>query len=75
MDDTSPHSVTSGANGFPDGKFEFSQNFNPLLTPADTFSLPLPNTIFIIRLGLHDISCDRQDLFVPNLQTLPVASP
>ena len=37
-DDTQPHTVTSGENGTPDGKFDSSPNFNPLLVPAQTFS-------------------------------------
>jgi plastocyanin len=37
-DDTQPHTVTSGSNGVPDGKFDSSPNFNPLIAPAATFS-------------------------------------
>ena len=37
-DDSTPHTVTSGANGQPDGKFNSSPNFNPLLAPGQTFS-------------------------------------
>jgi plastocyanin len=37
-DDTQPHTVTSGQNGQPDGRFDSSPNFNPLLAPGDTFS-------------------------------------
>ncbi|MEW6605171.1 MAG: plastocyanin/azurin family copper-binding protein, partial [Thermoproteota archaeon] len=36
-DDTTPHTVTSGANGQPDGKFDSSPNLNPLLAPGQTF--------------------------------------
>ena len=36
-DDTQPHTVTSGQNGQPDGKFDSSPNFNPLLAPGQTF--------------------------------------
>jgi manganese oxidase len=36
--DTQPHTVTSGSNGTPDGRFDSSPNFNPLLVPAQTFS-------------------------------------
>jgi plastocyanin len=36
-DDIQPHTVTSGANGQPDGKFDSSPNFNPLLAPGQTF--------------------------------------
>jgi plastocyanin len=36
--DTQPHTVISGSNGTPDGKFDSSPNFNPLLAPAQTFS-------------------------------------
>jgi nitrite reductase (NO-forming) len=36
--DTQPHTVTSGENGTPDGKFDSSPNFNPLLVPGQTFS-------------------------------------
>ena len=35
--DTQPHTVTSGSNGTPDNKFNSSPNFNPLLTPGQTF--------------------------------------
>ena len=37
-DDSQPHTVTSGQNGQPDGKFDSSPNFNPLMTPGATFS-------------------------------------
>jgi plastocyanin len=37
-DDTQPHTVTSGQNGQPDGKFDSSPNFNPLMAPGQTFS-------------------------------------
>ena len=37
-DDSQPHTVTSGQNGQPDGKFDSSPNFNPLLAPGATFS-------------------------------------
>jgi plastocyanin len=37
-DDTQPHTVTSGQNAQPDGKFDSSPNFNPLLAPGQTFS-------------------------------------
>src|ERR671925_1428434 len=36
-DDTQPHTVTSGQNGQPDGKFDSSPNFNPLMAPGQTF--------------------------------------
>jgi plastocyanin len=36
-DDSQPHTVTSGQNEEPDGKFDSSPNFNPLLAPAQTF--------------------------------------
>jgi plastocyanin len=36
-DDSQPHTVTSGQNGQPDGKFDSSPNFNPLLAPGQTF--------------------------------------
>jgi plastocyanin len=36
--DSQPHTVTSGQNGQPDGKFDSSPNFNPLMTPGATFS-------------------------------------
>jgi plastocyanin len=36
-DDTQPHTVTSGQNGQPDGRFDSSPNFNPLMTPGQTF--------------------------------------
>jgi plastocyanin len=37
-DDSTPHTVTSGSNGQPDGKFDSSPNLNPLMTPGQTFS-------------------------------------
>jgi plastocyanin len=37
-DDTQPHTVTSGSNGTPDGKFDSSPNLNPLMTSEQTFS-------------------------------------
>jgi plastocyanin len=37
-DDTQPHTVTSGQNGQPDGRFDSSPNFNPLMAPGQTFS-------------------------------------
>ena len=37
-DDSQPHTVTSGSNGTPDGKFDSSPNFQPLLVPKQTFS-------------------------------------
>ena len=37
-DDTQPHTVTSGQNGQPDGRFDSSPNFNPLMVPGQTFS-------------------------------------
>jgi plastocyanin len=36
-DDSQPHTVTSGQNGQPDGKFDSSPNFNPLIPPGQTF--------------------------------------
>jgi plastocyanin len=36
--DTQPHTVTSGSNAQPDGKFDSSPNFNPILAPEATFS-------------------------------------
>jgi plastocyanin len=36
-DDTQPHTVVSGQNGQPDGKFDSSPNFNPLIAPGQTF--------------------------------------
>src|SRR5262245_32588406 len=36
--DTQPHTVTSGSNGQPDGTFDSSPDFNPLLAPQQTFS-------------------------------------
>ncbi len=35
--DTTPHTVTSGTNAQPDGKFDSSPNLNPLLAPQQTF--------------------------------------
>ena len=37
-DDSQPHTVTSGENSTPDGRFDSSPNFNPLMAPAATFS-------------------------------------
>jgi len=36
--DTTPHTVTSGSNGTPDGKFNSSPDFNPLMAPQQKFS-------------------------------------
>ena len=36
--DTTPHTITSGSGGQPDGKFDSSPNFNPLLAPQQSFS-------------------------------------
>jgi plastocyanin len=36
-EDTTPHTVTSGTNAQPDGKFDSSPNLNPLLAPQQTF--------------------------------------
>ncbi|MEW6603632.1 MAG: plastocyanin/azurin family copper-binding protein [Thermoproteota archaeon] len=36
--DSTPHTVTSGTAGAPDGKFDSSPGFNPLLAPQQTFS-------------------------------------
>lgn len=36
--DTQPHTVTSGTGGAPDGKFDSSPSFNPLMAPQGTFS-------------------------------------
>ena len=36
--DSVPHTVTSGISPQPDGRFDSSPNFNPLLAPGATFS-------------------------------------
>ena len=36
--DSIPHTVTSGINGRPDGRFDSSPNFNPLILPLAAFS-------------------------------------
>jgi plastocyanin len=36
--DSTPHTVTSGVNGRPDGTFDSSPNLNPLMASAATFS-------------------------------------
>jgi plastocyanin len=36
-DDSQLHTITSGVNGQPDGRFDSSPNFNPLLAPGQTF--------------------------------------
>lgn len=36
--DSTPHTVTSGTAGAPDGKFDSSPGFNPLMAPQQTFS-------------------------------------
>ena len=36
--DSTPHTVTSGVNGRPDGTFDSSPNLNPLIAPVATFS-------------------------------------
>ena len=35
--DSQPHTVVSGSSGQPDGKFDSSPNFNPLIAPGGTF--------------------------------------
>jgi plastocyanin len=37
-DDSTTHTVTSGQSGQPDGKFDSSPNFNPLMAPGQAFS-------------------------------------
>jgi plastocyanin len=37
-DDTQPHTVTAGAIAQPSGEFDSSPNFNPLISPQQTFS-------------------------------------
>jgi hypothetical protein len=32
-----PHTVTSGQNRQPDGRFDYSLNFSPMMAPAQTF--------------------------------------
>ena len=36
-EDSQPHTVVSGSNGTPDGKFDSSPNFNPLIAPGQTY--------------------------------------
>ncbi|HEU4605620.1 MAG TPA: plastocyanin/azurin family copper-binding protein [Nitrososphaera sp.] len=36
--DSTPHTVTSGTDGQPDGNFDSSPNFNPLMAPQQSFS-------------------------------------
>lgn len=36
--DSTPHTITSGTGGTPDGKFDSSPGFNPLMAPGATFS-------------------------------------
>jgi plastocyanin len=36
-DDSQPHTITSGVSGQPDGRFDSSPNFNPLLASGQTF--------------------------------------
>jgi plastocyanin len=36
-DDSQPHTVTSGVSGQPDGRFDSSPNFNPLMASGQTF--------------------------------------
>jgi plastocyanin len=37
-DDSTTHTITSGQNGQPDGKFDSSPNLNPLMSPGASFS-------------------------------------
>lgn len=48
--DSTPHTITSGKNGKPDGKFD-SSGFNPLLAPQQTFSFTF------YRPGRHEYFC------------------
>jgi plastocyanin len=63
-DDSQPHTITSGVNGQPDGRFNSSPNFNPLLAPGQTFEhtfteaieypyfcLVHPNMVGIVQVG------------------------
>jgi plastocyanin len=36
-DDSQPHTITSGVSGQPDGRFDSSPDFNPLLASGQTF--------------------------------------
>lgn len=36
--DSTPHTITSGTGGTPDGNFDSSPNFNPLMAPQQSFS-------------------------------------
>jgi plastocyanin len=36
--DNQPHTIMSGQNGVPDGKFNSSPNLNPIIAPGQTFS-------------------------------------
>ncbi len=45
------HTVTSGINGQPDGRFDSSPNFNPLLAPGQTF------TYTFTEAGLYPYYC------------------
>lgn len=36
--DTTSHTITSGEDGIPDGSFDSSPNFNPILIPGQTFN-------------------------------------
>lgn len=52
--DIQPHTVTSGSVGQPDGKFDSSPNFSPLMSPQDTFSHTfLDSGEFPYYCGLH----------------------
>ena len=52
--DTTPHTVTSGSNGTPDGKFNSSPDFNPLLAPQQKFNNTFAEAgTFPYYCGLH----------------------
>lgn len=52
--DLQPHTVTSGINGQPDGNFDSSPNFNPLMAPGGTYQRTFNSEgTFPYYCGLH----------------------
>jgi plastocyanin len=53
-DDGTPHTVTSGTNSVPDGKYDSSPDFNPVMAPQQTFSHTFTETgEYQYYCGLH----------------------
>jgi plastocyanin len=71
-DDSQPHTVTSGSKGQPDGKFDSSPNFNPLVAPQQSFNhtfeeageYPYYCALHPNAVGTVNVSCQLTFLFI-----------